>query len=298
MKRQWWSQSWVFYVSNLFQLQRRPWVSGLTTCKVLTWHKFFFFFFKVVEIKRASNGWPFIISQSPQNKRDPGRGGSWPPAEPPGLSFCSCPHSSPSSLFHSLPDALGIWFLSLETVQKISAVRPDTKRPGACLCMFPGARHSPGLAAALLEKKKKKCKPFIKFHERGKGIPMRSFSFAPLGLKAEMRINTEFYFFPTLKRWTCALDSWIFSLIGETNTSIAAAVYFAYIGFMRQAVHAVTHDPRNPPTTGLSSTCRGVNGGLQERGDPSRVTWSVNDQFPTLKGKTTKWAKYKINFLW
>lgn len=25
---------------------------------------------------------------------------------------------------------------------------------------------------------------------------------------------------------------------------------------------------------------------------------SINNSFPTLKGKPTKWAKYKINFLW
>lgn len=35
---------WAFYVSNLFQLRRKDWLSGWTTCKVLTWHKFFSFF--------------------------------------------------------------------------------------------------------------------------------------------------------------------------------------------------------------------------------------------------------------
>lgn len=159
--RRGWGQLWVFYVSNPFQLQRRHWLSGWTTCKVLTWHKFFF---KVVEIKSASNCWPFIISQSPENRRDSGSDVSWLPAELQGScsSLASAAaHSSSSCLFHSLADAEGIWFLSLVTVQRTSACKLDTKHGPARLCLFPGARRSPSLTAALL-RGGKKCKTFYK----------------------------------------------------------------------------------------------------------------------------------------
>lgn len=43
-EKPWWAALSI-YVSNLFHLQREYWLRGWTTCKVLTWHKFFSFFF-------------------------------------------------------------------------------------------------------------------------------------------------------------------------------------------------------------------------------------------------------------